>query len=83
MLVTKCPHVDADCSLAVATDQLVCFYTALFWVTWPTERVGYVAKITTGEMRTLTLASSIYSTNCTTAVTEIKKTSKACQDAEE
>lgn len=71
-----CPRVDADCSLAVATDQLVCFYTALFWVTWPTERVGYVAKITTGEIRTLTLATSIYSYR------NKKKTSKACQIVE-
>ena len=58
-----CPCVDANSSLAMATDQLVCFYTALFWVAWPTERVGYVVKITTGERRTLTLAPRNCSTN--------------------
>ena len=59
-----CPRVDANGGLTVATDQLICFYTALIWVAWPTERVGYVVKITTGERRTMTLAPSICSTNC-------------------
>jgi len=59
-----CPRVDANCGFAVDTDQLVCFYTALRWIAWPTERVGYVVKITTGERRTLTLAPSICSPNC-------------------
>jgi len=59
-----CPRVDENSGFSVDTDQLVCFYTALWWIAWPTERVGYVVKITTGERRTLTLAPSIYSTNC-------------------
>jgi hypothetical protein len=60
----KCPRVDVNGGLAVATDQFVCFYTALSWVASPTERVGYVVEIPTGERRTLTLAPSICSTNC-------------------
>jgi hypothetical protein len=55
-----CFRVDANDRLAAATEQLIFLYTALWWVTWPTERGGYVVKITAGERRTLICSSSSY-----------------------